>query len=48
VAAALERIAVGEGSDDTLVRSLFAHIADVRGFLAHLERSWILAPPPRE
>ena len=48
MAAALERIAVGEGSDETLVRSLFAHIADVRGFLAHLERSWFLSSPPRE
>jgi hypothetical protein len=47
--AALERIAVGEGSDNVLVMSLFAHIGDVRAFLASLERSWIMAPPsPRE
>ena len=30
--AALERIAVGEASDESLVTSLFAHIADVRAF----------------
>jgi hypothetical protein len=46
--AALERIAVGDASDDAIVMSLFAHIADVRAFLAHLERSWIMAPPARE
>ena len=38
--AALERIAVGEASDATLVMSLFAHIGDVRAFLAELERTW--------
>jgi TRAP-type uncharacterized transport system substrate-binding protein len=46
--AALERIAVGEASDDALVTSLFAHIADVREFLAHLERTWILTPRTKE
>ena len=38
--AALERIAGGEAGDETLVMSLFAHIGDVRAFLADLERSW--------
>jgi TRAP-type uncharacterized transport system substrate-binding protein len=38
--AALERIAVGEASENTLVISLFSHIGDVRAFLAHLEESW--------
>ncbi len=37
--AALERIAIGEASDNTLVMSLFAHIGDDRAFLADLERS---------
>ena len=37
--AALERVAVGEGSDSALVTSLFSHIGDVREFLAHLERT---------
>lgn len=39
--AALERIASGQASSNTLVTSLFAHISDVRDSLAHLERSWI-------
>jgi TRAP-type uncharacterized transport system substrate-binding protein len=38
--AALERIAVGEASENALVVSLFSHIGDVRAFLAHLEQSW--------
>ncbi len=38
--AALERIAIGEGGADLLVASLFAHISDVRAYLAHLERAW--------
>ena len=46
--AALERIAVGEASASTLVMSLFSHISDVRDFLAHLERSWSVAPPREE
>jgi TRAP-type uncharacterized transport system substrate-binding protein len=43
--AALERITVGEASDNALVLSLFSHIGDVRDFLAHLERFWAAAPP---
>jgi len=39
--AALERIATGEAGADLLVASLFAHISDVRTYLAHLERAWI-------
>jgi TRAP-type uncharacterized transport system substrate-binding protein len=46
--AALERIAVGEASENAVVMSLFSHISDVRDFLAHLERSWIMVPPPGE
>jgi TRAP-type uncharacterized transport system substrate-binding protein len=46
--AALERIAIGEASENALVTSLFSHIGDVRDFLAHLERSWIMVPPPGE
>jgi TRAP-type uncharacterized transport system substrate-binding protein len=46
--AALERIAIGEAGDDTLVTSLFSHIGDVRLYLAHLERSWAAAPPSVE
>jgi TRAP-type uncharacterized transport system substrate-binding protein len=46
--AALERIAVGDASDNELVNSLFSHIRDVRDYLAHLERSWAPAPPPGE
>ncbi len=46
--AALERIAIGEASDASLVSSLFSHIGDVRAFLAHLERTWSLARPPEE
>jgi hypothetical protein len=38
--AALERIAVGEAGEGPLVMSLFAHISDVRAYLADLERSW--------
>jgi hypothetical protein len=38
--AALERIAVGEASENALVVSLFSHIGDVRAFLAHLEQAW--------
>ncbi len=38
--AALERIAVGEASENALVVSLFSHIGDVRAFLGHLEQSW--------
>ncbi len=37
--AALERIAAGEAGDSSLVMSLFSHIEDVRGLLAHLERT---------
>jgi TRAP-type uncharacterized transport system substrate-binding protein len=46
--AALERIAIGEARDASLVSSLFSHIGDVRAFLAHLERTWSMAPPPEE
>jgi TRAP-type uncharacterized transport system substrate-binding protein len=46
--AALERIAIGEASDASLVSSLFSHIGDVRAFLAHLERTWSMARPPEE
>ena len=46
--AALERIALGESSDASLVSSLFSHIGDVRAFLAHLERSWSTAQPREE
>jgi TRAP-type uncharacterized transport system substrate-binding protein len=46
--AALARIAVGEASDNTLVMSLFAHIGDVRAFLADLERSWYESGVNRE
>ena len=46
--AALERIAIGEASDASLVSSLFSHIGDVRAFLAHLERAWSIGLPPEE
>jgi TRAP-type uncharacterized transport system substrate-binding protein len=36
--AALERIAAGEAGNELLVSSLFAHISDVRAYLADLER----------
>ena len=36
--AALERIASGEAGNPLLVSSLFAHISDVRAYLADLER----------
>jgi hypothetical protein len=38
--AALERVAVGDASDQALVTSLFSHIGDVRAFLSHLEENW--------
>jgi hypothetical protein len=36
--AALERIASGEAGNPLLVSSLFAHISDVRAYLADLDR----------
>ncbi len=45
--AALDRITIGEGGDPELVMSLFAHISDVRAYLADLVRTWHDGTEPR-
>lgn len=44
--AALERIAAGEAGNELLTSTLFAHVTDVRAYLANLERNAVLAERP--